>query len=274
MEVADRPTTPWSSAILREVAAGEVLVHEGGRDDDVFTVVEGSFEILRGPAMVCIDTVGPGATIGEIAALAGCPRTATVRPSAPATTSASSVRCSAFPGRPRSAPAPTSRRLPTACGSSDARSSIPSQRGEARTGLPGRAPCTSSRSCTTKVPPTITWAMPDDGRVDAPYVAWSVTAPRRTRRDRRPCRSARDPCDASRGPRPGAPRRKQRRPTDRLHQRRALLPPQPQGPPERAGCARMGDRLRRQRPGIDVHPRGVGPQRRHCVAGDDRGRET
>ncbi len=79
MEVADRPATPWSSATLREVAAGEVLVHEGGDDDDVFSVVEGSFEILRGPALVPIDTVGPGATIGEIAALAGCPRTATVR---------------------------------------------------------------------------------------------------------------------------------------------------------------------------------------------------
>jgi CRP-like cAMP-binding protein len=79
VEVADRSAMPWSSATLRDVAAGEVLVHEGGRDDDVFTVVEGSFEVLRGPAMVRIDTVGPGATIGEIAALAGCPRTATVR---------------------------------------------------------------------------------------------------------------------------------------------------------------------------------------------------
>ena len=78
MEVADRPTTPWSSAILREVAAGEVLVHEGGRNDDVFTVVEGCSRSSAGRRW-CIDTVGPGATIGEIAALAGCPRTATVR---------------------------------------------------------------------------------------------------------------------------------------------------------------------------------------------------
>ena len=79
MEVADRPATPWAGAIERVVPAGEVLVHEGGDDDDVFTVVDGSFEILRGPELVRIDTVGPGGTIGEIAALAGCPRTATVR---------------------------------------------------------------------------------------------------------------------------------------------------------------------------------------------------
>jgi hypothetical protein len=41
------------------------------------------------------------------------------------------------------------------------------QRGAARTGWPGRASGTSSPSRTTKVPPTITWAMPDEGRVDA-----------------------------------------------------------------------------------------------------------
>ncbi len=79
MEMADRPATPWASAIERVVQAGEVLVHEGGNDDDVFTVVEGLFEILRGPELVRIDTVGPGGTIGEIAALAGCPRMATAR---------------------------------------------------------------------------------------------------------------------------------------------------------------------------------------------------
>ncbi len=40
---------------------------------------------------------------------------------------------------------------------------------------PEDASGTSSLSRTTKVPPTMTWAMPDDGRVEAPYVAWSVT---------------------------------------------------------------------------------------------------
>src|SRR5688500_7354500 len=35
-------------------------------------------------------------------------------------------------------------------------------RGEARTGRPGSASGTSSPSRTTKVPPTMTWAMPDD----------------------------------------------------------------------------------------------------------------
>ena len=79
MEVADRAATPWSGAPERAIAAGELLLEEGARDDDVYFVVEGSFEVLRGPAQERIDMVGPGTTIGEIASLAGCPRTATVR---------------------------------------------------------------------------------------------------------------------------------------------------------------------------------------------------
>ena len=85
MDVADRPGTgpgsssPWVACTARTLERGEVLVRQGEVEDDVYEVVEGSLEILRGPELACIDSVGPGETIGEVAALAGCPRTATVR---------------------------------------------------------------------------------------------------------------------------------------------------------------------------------------------------
>jgi predicted acylesterase/phospholipase RssA/CRP-like cAMP-binding protein len=85
MEVSEQssgPSTsasPWAGAVERVVGAGEVLVREGDAGDAVFDVVSGAFEILKGPELARIHVVGPGATIGEIAALARCPRTATVR---------------------------------------------------------------------------------------------------------------------------------------------------------------------------------------------------
>jgi predicted acylesterase/phospholipase RssA/CRP-like cAMP-binding protein len=85
MDVADRPGTgqgsssPWVDFAARVVERGEVLVREGDVEDDVYELVEGSLEVLRGPELACIDSVGPGETVGEVAALAGLPRTATVR---------------------------------------------------------------------------------------------------------------------------------------------------------------------------------------------------
>ena len=52
------------------VEPGEILVREGDTDDSVFEVVDGAFEILRGEELERIDTVGPGETLGEIAAIA------------------------------------------------------------------------------------------------------------------------------------------------------------------------------------------------------------
>ena len=66
-------------AVEQTVEPGEILLREGETDDSVFEVVDGTFEILRGDDLARIDTVGPGETLGEIAALAQCPRTATVR---------------------------------------------------------------------------------------------------------------------------------------------------------------------------------------------------
>ncbi len=83
MDPGDRPgpgsSSPWAGCTERILERGAVLVHEGDVEDDVYEVVEGSLEILRGPELAYIDSVGPGETVGEVAALAGCPRTATVR---------------------------------------------------------------------------------------------------------------------------------------------------------------------------------------------------
>ncbi len=84
MDVADQRTagtgsSPWADTAERVLRAGEVLVREGDAGDDVFEVIEGTLDILRGPHLARVDTVGPGTTIGEIAALAGSRRTATVR---------------------------------------------------------------------------------------------------------------------------------------------------------------------------------------------------
>ena len=59
-------------------------MREGDVTDSVFQVAEGTLDVLRGPDMRRIDVVGPGATLGEIAALAGTARRATVRALEPA----------------------------------------------------------------------------------------------------------------------------------------------------------------------------------------------
>ena len=63
----------------RELAPGEVLMREGDLGDESFELLSGRVEIVRGVDEVRLDVVGPGSTLGEIAMLAGCPRTATVR---------------------------------------------------------------------------------------------------------------------------------------------------------------------------------------------------
>lgn len=84
MEVSrpsSRGATPAAGdeAELYELQPGEVLLREGEAGEDVFEVVDGTLAVLRGPEAQRIATLGPGDTIGEIAALAGTARTATVR---------------------------------------------------------------------------------------------------------------------------------------------------------------------------------------------------
>jgi CRP-like cAMP-binding protein len=60
-----------------DVPAGVALTHEGRYESYVFVVVSGSVGIERDGRTV--DTIGPGNFFGEIAAVDGGPRTATVR---------------------------------------------------------------------------------------------------------------------------------------------------------------------------------------------------
>ena len=71
--------------VVRHLAPGDVLVREGDEGGDVFEIESGRLEVLRGPDLNRVGTVGPGALVGEISALAGTPRTATVRALEPVT---------------------------------------------------------------------------------------------------------------------------------------------------------------------------------------------
>jgi CRP-like cAMP-binding protein/Zn-dependent protease len=58
-------------------AAGDVLMNEGERGDDAYLVRTGELDVLRAERILA--TIGPGAFVGEVSALTGTPRTATVR---------------------------------------------------------------------------------------------------------------------------------------------------------------------------------------------------
>ena len=71
------------AANLRPVrfAPGEVLLREGERGDDAFLIRVGQVEVVRGEGAQqrALSTLGPGSFVGEVSALTGGPRTATVR---------------------------------------------------------------------------------------------------------------------------------------------------------------------------------------------------
>ena len=64
-----------------ELAAGEVLFHEGEEGDRAYVVERGALEIVKQARNreILLATQGPGAVIGEMAILQAMPRTATVR---------------------------------------------------------------------------------------------------------------------------------------------------------------------------------------------------
>ncbi len=64
-----------------EFAAGDLLFNQGERGDDVFLLRSGQVEVMRGAsgAERRIGALGPGAFVGEVAALTGAPRSASVR---------------------------------------------------------------------------------------------------------------------------------------------------------------------------------------------------
>jgi CRP-like cAMP-binding protein len=59
-----------------EVAPGEVVIAEGAVEDHLFVVVRGRLRVHRGDATVT--ELGPGTTVGELAALVPEPRSASV----------------------------------------------------------------------------------------------------------------------------------------------------------------------------------------------------
>jgi len=72
----DDDTTHDDDHAVRALAAGEALVVEGEIGTEVYEVLAGSLSVIRGGQR--IDTIGPGDTVGEVAALSGTARTATV----------------------------------------------------------------------------------------------------------------------------------------------------------------------------------------------------
>ena len=69
-----------AGAKVVEVAAGEALLRQGARDHDAFFVLEGRVVVKREESgrVRIVGSVGPGEPFGEISAMHGTPRTATV----------------------------------------------------------------------------------------------------------------------------------------------------------------------------------------------------
>lgn len=61
-----------------ELRRGDVLIHEGAPADALFVVLSGRFSVTRAGRAGPLNEIGPGQAVGEIAFLAGGPRTATV----------------------------------------------------------------------------------------------------------------------------------------------------------------------------------------------------
>src|SRR5439155_850356 len=99
------------AANLRPVrfAPGEVLLREGERGDDAFLIRVGQVEVVRGEGAQqrALSTLGPGSFVGEVSALTGGPRTATVR-------AKTAVQAFRLPGSPRR-PTAGSSAPPTWC---------------------------------------------------------------------------------------------------------------------------------------------------------------
>jgi CRP-like cAMP-binding protein len=62
----------------RQVAAGTLIVAEGGTTGHLYVLMQGKLEVLKGE-MVVATVTEPGAVLGEMSVLLGQPHTATVR---------------------------------------------------------------------------------------------------------------------------------------------------------------------------------------------------
>ncbi|MEY9180395.1 CRP/FNR family cyclic AMP-dependent transcriptional regulator [Bradyrhizobium sp. USDA 326] len=68
----------------RQVAAGTLIVNEGGTSGHLYVLMQGKLEVLKGE-MVVATVTEPGAVLGEMSVLLGQPHTATVRACSDAT---------------------------------------------------------------------------------------------------------------------------------------------------------------------------------------------
>ncbi|HEV8230474.1 MAG TPA: cyclic nucleotide-binding domain-containing protein [Candidatus Limnocylindria bacterium] len=95
---ADLPAAVIESLAARLVTvrfdSGDELLREGDRGDDAFLIRDGEVEVVRGQRVLA--ALGPGSFVGEVSALTGSPRTATVR----ARTGVSAFRVSGKDVRP------------------------------------------------------------------------------------------------------------------------------------------------------------------------------
>lgn len=62
----------------RNVIAGDLVVHEGGRTGHLHVLIEGRLEVIKGDTVVA-SIAEPGAVLGEMSVLLDQPHTATVR---------------------------------------------------------------------------------------------------------------------------------------------------------------------------------------------------
>ena len=69
---------------IKRFEAGKIVFNEGDTDTSVYILVEGNVEVLRGGERVAVIDVGD-TFIGEISALTGQPRSASVRTTKPST---------------------------------------------------------------------------------------------------------------------------------------------------------------------------------------------
>src|ERR1700730_8888672 len=67
-----------SGAVQRTVSAGTVILHEGSTTGQLFVLIEGKLEVVKGDTVVA-SIVEPGAVVGEMSVLLDQPHTATVR---------------------------------------------------------------------------------------------------------------------------------------------------------------------------------------------------
>ena len=67
-----------TGGLQREVSAGTLVIHEGGKTGHLFVLMQGRLEVVKGDVVVAV-VAEPGAMFGEMSVLLDQPHTATVR---------------------------------------------------------------------------------------------------------------------------------------------------------------------------------------------------